>query len=148
MACFSALRKQKEAEKVSNKIPQDFVPLFYKALRDAGLVILERPITLKLTDNARMCGGNPGDFIACETSPVGGSELYIEFLKSYWDSLGDDQKRCLAFHELGHALLRLPHKNGPAIMQEALMEGDYFKANETKLVQEMVKDFMAGGARV
>lgn len=155
MACFTKTRQKVKAEVYaasnppvySSIEPSDLVIWYYTSLAMAGLNIIQRDCRLSLVDYA-VCGAPAGVYVACEKSVIGASVLEMEFYRPYWVKLSDDSKKALVAHELSHALLRMPHRTGPSIMQESLIDGHYFAANEDALFKQLVSDFLAGGSRV
>jgi hypothetical protein len=57
--------------------------------------------------------------------------------RSDWEYLNDVQREILIFHELGHCDLYLGHDHEPSIMQENLINWQYYLNNREELLDEL-----------
>ena len=79
-------------------------------------VEINQEVPLHLTDTALNETNSPGQCLSFKRSKF----VYVSINKARWDTMSDNYKKTLVYHELGHCLLGLEHGEGGPIMNSSL----------------------------
>lgn len=117
-------------------MPEDFVDDYFHDLDIRGLKLLRPVLVWEVTDEY-ICGESVANYYnGCEIPNT--PRLQVD--KSLYMAATNIGRKILVRHELSHKILKLPHRPGPAIMQERTLDDNYYIANEKELMDQLVAD--------